>query len=146
MSLLNNRQSGATRLGAAFIALILVTVVLLAYTKYVEISTASKGSVENGVIQAVRMGLDDYAYESSKNKLSKPYPPRLDEASLGKATSNNLFFTLVLDKRIAVGSGIAVEGWSKTAKNAYVAPSGKQYVYDPETGVFDVPAAATNKK
>jgi len=144
MNPLNHRQSGASRMEIAFISLILVTVGLLAYTKYMEISTGAKGSVEAGMIEVIRNGIHDYAVGSKKAGSSALFPPFLDEAKLGQSTPHNLFFTLVTGKRIAIGGGIAVEGWIKTDKNEYTAPSGKQYVYDPETGVFDIPAG--NKK
>lgn len=128
----------------AFISLILVTVGLMAYIKYTEISVGSKTSVEEGMIEVIRIGIYDYAVASKKAGSAKLFPPFLDEAELGPASPNNLFFTFVTGKRIAVGSGIAVEGWIKTARNEYTAPSGKQYVYDPEKGVFDT--TATDKK
>ena len=142
MSVPIDRQSGATRLEIGFIAVIVLTVGLLAFAKYNEVSIASKGAVESGLIEAVRSGIDDYAYEAQSKKMSRIYPPFLDEAKLGPATGKNLFFSLVLDKRMVVSSGIAVAGWLKTAPNEYRTPKGKIYVYNPETGIFDVAATA----
>ena len=129
-----------TRLEIAFMAVILVTVGLLAYVKYTEISTQSKGSVEAGLVEVIRNGIHDYAVDSKRAGSATLFPPYLDEAELGPAAPGNLLFTFVTGKRILVGSGIAVDGWVKTAKNSYTAPSGKKYVYDPQTGVFDVTA------
>ncbi len=145
MNLRNHRQSGASRLEIAFIAVIVMTVALLAYIKYTEISIASKASVEDGLIEVIRNGIHDYAVDSKKAGSSVLYPPFLDEAKLGPATPKNVLFTFVTGKRIFVGGGIAVDGWVKTAKNRYTAPSGKKYVYSPRAGVFDV-SATDNKK
>ncbi len=145
MNSLNRRQSGASLLEIGFIAVIVVTVALLAYIKYTEISVASKSSLEDGLIEVIRNGIHDYAVGSKKAGSSALFPPFLDEAKLGPATPKNVLFTFVTGKRIFVGSGIAVEGWVKTAKNQYSAPSGKSYVYDPEAGVFDVSATDSKK-
>ncbi|MCP4126529.1 MAG: hypothetical protein GY753_05645 [Gammaproteobacteria bacterium] len=145
MNLLSRRQSGASRLEIGFIAVIATTVLLLAYIKYTEISTASKTSVEEGLIEVIRNGIHDYAVDSKKAGSSVLYPPFLDEAQLGAATPKNVLFTLVTGKRIIIGSGIVVDGWAKTATNQYTAPSGKKYLYTPETGVFNLSGADDGK-
>ncbi len=145
MNLLSRRQSGASRLEIGFIAVIVITVVLLAYVKYTEISAASKTSVEEGLIEVIRNGIHDYAVDSKKAGSSTLFPPFLDKAQLGAATPKNMLFTFVTGKRIFVGSGIAVEGWVKTATNQYTAPSGKKYLYTPKTGVFNVSGADDKK-
>ncbi|MCP3670588.1 MAG: hypothetical protein GY814_09165 [Gammaproteobacteria bacterium] len=145
MNLLNHRQSGASRLEIAFIAVMVISLGLFAYTKYVDISIASKASVEDGLIEAVRNGIHDYAVDSKKAGSSTLYPPFLDKAQLGAATPENMLFTFVTGKRIFVGSGVAVDGWAKTATNQYTAPSGKKYLYTPKTGVFDISGADDKK-
>ncbi len=125
-------------MGAAFLALIVVTAIVLAYTKYQDISVATKGSSEEGLIEVIRIGIYEYAVEAKKSGTEKIFPPFLDEAKLGPSTPDNLLFSVVTPKRIAVKAGVAVEGWVKVAKNEYTAPSGSKYIYDPVTGVFDV--------
>ena len=120
-----------TRLETSFLAILLIFGGLLAISKYLELSGLVDGSMEQGVITAVRQGIAAYAAESRKRGSASLYPPALDEAGIGPATPQNLFFSNVLQRGIAVG------GWSKTGGYEYRAPSGGLFVYDPATGKFE---------
>lgn len=122
---------GYSLLEIAFITLLIALVSILATTKYMELSTSSKESVEAGVLQGVREGLSSYADKFRDRRSGQIYPSFLDSADIGEATPQNLFFENVLDR------GIAVSGWLKTGLNEYKAPSGKVYIYDPSSGAFE---------
>ena len=126
---------GYTRLGVGFALLLIVFGTLLAVTKFLDLSALTEGSMDQGVIEAVRQGISAYA-ENAKDKdtASSPYPAMLDEAEIGDATPQNLFFSHVLPK------GIAATGWAKTGRYEYRSPSGNSYRYDPREGTFEEPA------
>lgn len=122
---------GYSLLEIAFITLLIALVGILAVTKYMELSTSSKESVEAGVLVGVQEGLSSYVDKFEDRRSGQIYPSFLDSADIGEATPQNLFFENVLDR------GIAVSGWSKTGINKYRAPSGKVYTYDPGSGIFE---------
>jgi len=121
---------GFSRLEIGFFALLVVFGGLLAFTKYQDLSRLVEGSMDEGVIKAVQQGIAAYADESRELGSTSLYPSKLDEAETGVSTPQNLFFSNVLPK------GIAVAGWAKTGPNEYRAPSGKELVYDPQKGSF----------
>lgn len=125
-----SRSLGASRLEIGFLALFVIFGGLLAITKYLDLSLLVDGSMEQGVIQGVRQGIAAYAVESRDRGRASPYPPVLDEAEAGDATPQNLFFSRVLQR------GIAVEEWKKTGPYEYRAPTGETFIYDPRTGSF----------
>lgn len=128
---------GYTRLGMAFAVVLVVFGVLLAVTKYLDLTDLTEGSMDEGVVKAVQQGISAYAKNSKgSGRPASPYPDVLDEADLGDSTPNNLFFFYVLPK------GIAVEGWAKTGKNEYRSPSGGIYVYDSLSGTFALQSAS----
>lgn len=131
MSSGKNRALGISRLKIGFIALFVIFGGLLAGTKYFDLSLVVEESMEQGVIEAVRQGVAEYAVISRGKGRSTIYPPLLDDAEPGAATPQNLFFSHILQR------GIAVEGWEKTGQNEYRAPTGEKYVYDPRTGSFE---------
>ncbi|MCP4043619.1 MAG: hypothetical protein GY731_16955 [Gammaproteobacteria bacterium] len=124
-----NRMGGFTTMEVAFIALLVVIFGVLAVTKYLDLSTITEKSVEEGVIAAVRQGLASNSTQQGRNGIPD-YPATLDKAVNGAATTHNLFFGNVMEK------GIAVTGWVKIDRNEYRTPSGKRYVYDPANGSF----------
>lgn len=122
---------GHTRLGMAFVVVLVVFGVLLAVTKYRDLNDLTEGSMDEGVVNAVQKGISAYAKNSQGSaRPASPYPDVLDEADVGDATPHNLFFFYVLPK------GIAVEGWAKTGRNEYRSPGGGTYVYDAQAGTF----------
>ncbi len=133
------RSLGITRLEMGFLALLIVFVGLLATTKYQDLSITVADSVEQGVIEALRQGVAAYAEKSRYRGSTLLYPSELDEAKIGAATPQNLFFANVLQK------GIAVEGWAKTGRYEYRAPSGEMFEYDPQTGSFEVRGQMSEK-
>ncbi len=135
----NGLPLGYSKIEVAFILLLFAFVGVFAITKYLDLTTIAKESVEAGVIAGVRQGLSSYAVKPGDGEGASVYPPVLDEANLGNATSHNLFFANVLKK------GIAVSGWAKTGKNEYLTPKGERYGYDPETGSFHMVASMTIK-
>ncbi len=125
------RSLGITRLEMGFLAILIIFVGLLAITRYQDLSITVADSMEQGVVMAVRQGVAAYAEKSRYRGSVSPYPSVLDEAKIGAATSQNLFFAYVLQK------GIAVEGWTKAGHHEYRAPSGEMFDYDPQTGSFE---------
>jgi len=98
---------------------ILSTTVLVKYTDF---SNAAKKGVEDGVVGAIRGGINMlYAKNQS-------YPAQLDSASDGEATPANPFFGVVLTQAIT-------KEWSKNGA-FYKAPSNRSYCYNPTTGKF----------
>jgi len=131
------RSHGYTRLGMAFAVLLVVFGMLLAVTKFLDLSDLMEGSMDEGVVKAVQEGISAYARNPKRSSRSAPpYPDVLDEADVGDSTPDNLFFFYVLPK------GVAVEGWSKTGKKEYRSPSGGTYVYDSLSGSFALQAAS----
>ena len=131
MSSGNGLVHGYSLLEIAFITLLIALVGIFAVTKYMELSTSSKESVEAGVLEGIQEGISSYANKYRDQRSGQIYPSFLDSADIGAATPQNLFFENVLDR------GIAVSGWSKTGLNKYRAPSGKVYTYDPGSGIFE---------
>lgn len=130
---------GYTRLEIGFALLLVVFGALLAVTKFRDLSVVVDGSMDQGIVDAVQQGISAYALESKEGEGdSSPYPSVLDEADIGDASPQNLFFFYVLP------NGIAVEGWAKTDRYEYRAPSGETYIYDPHTGTFDAQAGTTD--
>lgn len=86
--------------------------------------------MEEGVVRAVRQGISTYAEDSHYQGRTSLYPPVLDDAESGDATAQNLFFSYVLER------GIAVEGWTKAGVYEYGTPSGEKINYNPKTGSF----------
>ena len=127
---------GYTRLGMAFGVVLVVFGVLLAVTKFRDLTDLTEGSMDEGVVNAVQKGISAFAKSSKgSGRPASPYPDVLDEADVGPSTPNNLFFFYVLPK------GIAVEGWAKTGRNEYRSPSGGSYVYDAQAGTFGLQGA-----
>jgi hypothetical protein len=125
------RSLGISRLEIGFFALLVVFVGLLAVTKYLDLSILIEDSMEQGVIRGVREGIAAYAGKSRDRGSASLYPPALDEAETGDATPQNLFFSNVLQR------GIAVEGWTKAGQYEYRVPTGNKFIYDPQTGSFE---------
>ena len=128
---------GITRLEMGFFAVLVIFGGLLATTKYLDLAIFVEDSMEQGVIEAVREGISAYREESLKRGGTSRYPPVLDGAETGRSTPQNLFFSKVLER------GIAVEGWAKTNPYQYLTPSGTIFIYDPLTGNFDTHESAT---
>ena len=133
------RSLGFSRLEIGFLALLIVFGGLLATTKYLDLSILVDGSMEQGVIKAVQDGIAAYAGKSRDRGSASLYPPALDEAETGDATPQNLFFSNVLQR------GIAVEGWTKAGQYEYRAPTGEKFIYDPQTGSFETHGSMTAK-
>ena len=132
-----SRTLGISRLEMGFIALFVVFGGLLAATKYFDLSSLVAGSMDQGVVKAVREGVDAYSVNARTRGRTPIYPPILDDAKTGLANPQNLFFSHVLQR------GIAVEGWVKEGTHEYRAPTGKTYIYDPQTGSFETRANMT---
>jgi len=130
-------NNGYSRLEIAFMATLAALVSILAITKYLDLSEMTEDSMEPGVVVAIQESLANYAEESRDIGRTPVYPKSLDQAQLGDTGIRNPFFSHVLK------GGIAVAGWSKTSKNAYSAPSGNGYNYDPATGKFQPIDATT---
>ena len=122
---------GYTRLEIGFTVLLITFVLLFAGTKYLDTSKMAREAVEEGVIEGVRASIADYAQYARSHNVSPIYPRALGNAQIGDATPRNRFFSIVLEK-----GGIAVVGWAKTGVHEYRTPSGKRYVYNPQTGEF----------
>jgi hypothetical protein len=133
------RSLGISRLEIGFFALLIVFGGLLVTTKYLDLSILVDGSMEQGVIKAVREGIAAYAMESRDRGRTVLYPAMLDDAETGVATPQNLFFSNVLQR------GIAVEGWTKAGQYEYRAPAGEKFIYDPQTGSFEMHGSMTAK-
>lgn len=126
----DSKSAGYSRLEIAFMLVLVIFVGLLVVTKYLEISEDAKQAMEPGLIEGVRAGIASFAEEARDRGSSQLYPNVLDDAESGPVTARDPYFGRVLDR------GVAVEGWSKLAKNRYRTPSGKSVVYNPETGEF----------
>ena len=132
-----SKSAGYSRLEIAFMLVLVIFVGLLAITKYLEISKDAEQAMEPGLIEGVRAGIASFAEEARDRGNSQLYPNVLDDAEPGPVTARDPYFGRVLDR------GVAVEGWSKLAKNRYRTPSGKSVVYNPETGEFFISAEET---
>ncbi len=126
----NSRLLGFSKLETAFILVLVTLVGVLAITRYLDLSLTARQSVDSGVVAAVRKGIADYALESQDLGRLPVYPPLLDQADIGEVTSQNRFFTHVVEH------GLAVTGWVKTGPGAYRAPNGESFTYAPGTGDF----------
>jgi len=129
------RSLGSSRLKIGFLAILTLLGGLLAVTKYLDLSVTVEDSMEQGVITAVQEGISAYAEGSRDSGGALHYPAVLDDAKTGEATAQNLFFSNVLQR------GIAVEGWTKTGQYEYRTPRGGRMVYDPRTGSFEIPGS-----
>lgn len=129
-----SHSAGYTRVEIAFILVLVLLVGLLAVTKYFDLSRDTREAVEEGLIEGVRAGIADYADESRKRGTGNLYPDVLDHAAHGPVTARDPFFGRVLEK------GVAVVGWVKLDENQYQTPSGRNIVYHPDTGEFQLSA------
>ena len=131
------RSLGIARLQMGFFVLLVIFGGLLAVTKYLDLSVLVKGSMDQGVVRAIRQGIAAYAEESRDRGSTPLYPPVLDDAKAGQAAQQNPFFSTVLQR------GVAVDGWAKVGRYEYRTPSGERYVYDPLTGEFNTRGTMT---
>ncbi len=131
MTPVNSRLFGYTRLEIGFTVLLITFVLLFSIIKYRDTSIMAREAVEGGVIKGVRASIADYAQYAHSHNITPIYPRTLGNAEIGDAIPRNRIFNIVLEK-----GGIAVEGWAKVGDLEYRTPSGKRYVYNPETGEF----------
>lgn len=97
---------------------------------FIDVAQQAQLNSEEGVVGSVRTGTTLQQMEELAVTGLAAAPPTLDDAPIGViANGNNPFFTAVLNPAIT-------SGWRKEATHAYRSPTGRRYVYHPETGAF----------
>lgn len=119
-----NLVSSFTLIELVMIIVIVGILASIAIPRYIDLSSDAKSAAEEGIVGSIRSGIMMYYIEN------KTWPPSLDNADNGPASSSNLFFTTV------VSQGIDNPEWSK-AGNVYTGPY-NTYTYTPTTGMFQV--------
>jgi len=132
---------GAGAMGFTLLELTLTIVILavlgtVATVRFLDLRNEARESAEQGVVAAVRQGISAYAAESALRDRTPAFPPELDPAAAGGEGTEDALFGRVLK------DGISGKGWVKTAEQAYRAPSGATYLYDPTAGRFAVSLGA----
>lgn len=125
-------KRGFTILELILVILIVGILAIAAIPFFQNMRDKALRAAEDGVVGAVRGGLNTYRAESQVLNRTPAYPLTLDTANAGDASVTNPFFMTVLASPI-------VTQWSKQGL-AYTGPAGNVYNYYPDQGVF-VPSA-----
>jgi prepilin-type N-terminal cleavage/methylation domain-containing protein len=125
------------RKGFAIIELIVAVsliaiVVAVVMPKAVDLYKYALEKSEDYTAGSIRTGIQHAFYGTvGETHVTGKYPEQLDNATTGDASLLNPLFTEVLS------SGITSR-WYKTDAGRYKGPTGREYLYDPATGIFSL--------
>ena len=122
-----------TRRGYTLIEIVLVIatlgiIAIVALPRFIDTSSQAVEAQEDGVVGAVRSGIDVYGSKSLAQARTPTYPETLDSAADGEAAAANPFFGTIIYPGI-------INDWDK-GNLSYVGPTGQLYNYDPTLGTF----------
>lgn len=124
------RNSGFTLIELIFIIVCIGVLAYFAIPKFIDISGETGRAAEDEMVGKIKTGLQLYGAEYMVNNGQASYPPELDDASAGQSSTENRFFTNVLQEPYG-GSN-----WQKENGTVYIGPTGTRYVYDNSSGAF----------
>lgn len=123
-------NAGLTFIELLLVVLIIGTLAVFALPRFLGFSDDAEFAAEQGDVVAVRSGISIYRNESMAMGRSPAFPPTLDPAAPGPASSGSPLFASVLAQGISDGR------WTKVSPTRYTSPLDKSYLYDPEAGTF----------
>lgn len=122
-------QDSFTLIETLMIIVIIGIIAVIAVPRFINMRAEAIAGVEEGVAGAVRSGIKIYGATSAIHDRQPMYPDNLDNATIAKASTKNIFFDSVLAQPVS-------DSWSKILPSVYQGPTKTFYIYDPDNGTF----------
>jgi len=106
----SRRQKGFTMIELILVITVLGILAVMALPSFYDVSSSAKTSARDGVIGAVKGGVNMYRANALTNGTSPVVPATLDAAALGPCTAANPCYTNVLQDSITSSNWCAVAG------------------------------------
>jgi len=127
--LISSRKNGFTLIEMIMALVVIGIVAAISLSRFVAIQDRANQNAELSTAGAIRSGIYNYYLHSQVLNRDPQYPPALDTANNGPASSVNPFFSNVCSMSM-------VYDWEKTGLS-YTGPAGAVYTYYPDTGRFE---------
>ncbi|HTY13203.1 MAG TPA: prepilin-type N-terminal cleavage/methylation domain-containing protein [Candidatus Omnitrophota bacterium] len=126
-------KKGYTLIELIIVVVILAVLAVVVLSRYINLSDQAYSSIEKATVGAVKVGIVTYYLDPARGNYHN-YPSGLDNATVGYASSGNLFFNFILDQPVTSPD------WRKTVPNTYLyVPTGNTWTYNANVGLFTAP-------